>query len=58
MKKYDGESEPENFVHAYMQQMKQTGNPGLEFVFAYSLKLNIITISVLQTCVQQFSIFG
>ncbi|CAA90616.1 CYtochrome P450 family [Caenorhabditis elegans] len=30
VKKYDGESEPENFVHAYMQQMKQTGNPGLD----------------------------
>ncbi|CAI2353586.1 unnamed protein product [Caenorhabditis sp. 36 PRJEB53466] len=30
MKQYDGESEPENFVHAYMQQMKKTGNPGLD----------------------------
>ncbi|PIC20470.1 hypothetical protein B9Z55_025661 [Caenorhabditis nigoni] len=29
IKEYDGESEPENFVHAYIQQMKQTGNPGL-----------------------------
>lgn len=30
LKNYDGESEPENFVHAYMQQMKQTGNPNLD----------------------------
>ncbi|PIC20472.1 hypothetical protein B9Z55_025663 [Caenorhabditis nigoni] len=30
IKEYDEESEPENFVHAYMKQMKQTGNPGLD----------------------------
>ncbi|CAA90617.1 CYtochrome P450 family [Caenorhabditis elegans] len=30
IKQYDGESEPENFVHAYLQQMKQSGNPNLD----------------------------
>ncbi|CAO4386798.1 unnamed protein product [Caenorhabditis nigoni] len=30
IKEYDGESEPDNFVHAYMKQMKQSGNPGLD----------------------------
>lgn len=30
MKSFEEENEPENFVHAYMQQMKQNGHPGLE----------------------------
>ncbi|CAP25799.2 Protein CBR-CYP-14A4 [Caenorhabditis briggsae] len=30
LEKFDTESEPENFVHAYLQQMKQTGHPGLD----------------------------
>ncbi|EGT40416.1 hypothetical protein CAEBREN_29368 [Caenorhabditis brenneri] len=30
IKEYDEESEPENFVHAYMKQMKQAGNPNLD----------------------------
>ncbi|EFP03666.1 hypothetical protein CRE_19161 [Caenorhabditis remanei] len=30
VKEYDGESEPDNFVHAYMKQMKQSGNQGLD----------------------------
>uniref|UniRef100_A0A1I7TNA3 Cytochrome P450 n=1 Tax=Caenorhabditis tropicalis TaxID=1561998 RepID=A0A1I7TNA3_9PELO len=28
--KYNKDSEPENFVHAYLQQMEQTGHPGLD----------------------------
>ncbi|KAF1750008.1 hypothetical protein GCK72_016553 [Caenorhabditis remanei] len=30
VKDYDGGSDPDNFVHAYLQQMEQTGNPGLD----------------------------
>lgn len=30
MKSFEEENEPENFVHAYMQQMKQNGHPGLD----------------------------
>ncbi|KAF1748950.1 hypothetical protein GCK72_025417 [Caenorhabditis remanei] len=30
VEKYDGGSEPDNFVHAYLQQMKQSGHPGLD----------------------------
>ncbi|KAF1748949.1 hypothetical protein GCK72_025416 [Caenorhabditis remanei] len=30
IKEYDEEVEPENFVHAYMKQMKQAGNPNLD----------------------------
>uniref|UniRef100_A0A1I7TNA2 CYtochrome P450 family n=1 Tax=Caenorhabditis tropicalis TaxID=1561998 RepID=A0A1I7TNA2_9PELO len=29
IKEYDEESEPENFVHAYMKQMRTAGNPNL-----------------------------
>ncbi|CAL2051387.1 unnamed protein product [Caenorhabditis brenneri] len=30
VEKYDEEREPENFVHAYMKQIKQAGNPNLD----------------------------
>uniref|UniRef100_A0A8R1I856 CYtochrome P450 family n=1 Tax=Caenorhabditis japonica TaxID=281687 RepID=A0A8R1I856_CAEJA len=30
IKEYDGESEPENFVHAYMQLINKPGNEGLD----------------------------
>ncbi|PIC24353.1 hypothetical protein B9Z55_017724 [Caenorhabditis nigoni] len=36
IEKYDENSEPENFVHAYLKQINQSGNPELKLVINYT----------------------